>query len=219
MWNVNSECPGSHKLSVTQEAKQYITEIWKCLLEFAKSSVTLQMCALHTVKRTGSLICVSHLKQQDSSFDLASISIYCSCKDSNRVISEVHICSWTNACSSLTSLQELIFIIPHISALLSHCTHELPLFLLYFKLSGTDCLFILFPSLFLDISVKWIQNNNRIQRVSRKERSNYWTKALAWLRIAYRLHKNHLTSHWNLLLFFSHVRGLLSVKSWWQSNP
>lgn len=39
----------AHKLSVTQEAKQYITEIWKCLCEFAKSSVTLQMCSLCTV--------------------------------------------------------------------------------------------------------------------------------------------------------------------------
>lgn len=61
---------------------------------------------------------------------------------------------WTNAHSSLISQQELFFIIIHISSLLFHCTQELPLFLCYFKLSGTDCLFILFQSLILDISAK-----------------------------------------------------------------
>lgn len=131
-----------------------------------------------------------------------------------------HMCSWTNTHSSLKLLQELIFIISHISPLLSHCTQEFSLFLLYFKHSGTDCLFILFQSLFLVISVKWVWNNNSIQTVSRQDRSNYWAKAHPWSCIAYQFHKSHLTSHWNLfLILFGHVGGLLSVKSWWQSNP
>lgn len=76
------------------------------------------------------------------------------------------MCSWTSAQSSPLLLQELILIVTHISSLvlsLKSC-----LLLLHFKFPGTYCWFILSQSLFLDTSVKWIWNNNSIQRVSRQ---------------------------------------------------
>lgn len=139
---------------MTQEAEQYITKIWKCLSEFAKSSVTLQMCALHTH------LCVAYWptchtwNNRILILTLHQFHFTVVAKTPVELFHKSTLWGWTNAHSSLISQQELFFIITHISSLIFHCTQEFPLFLCYFKLSGTDCLFILFQSLILDISAK-----------------------------------------------------------------
>jgi len=59
--------------------------------------------------------------------------------------------------SSLISLHELIFIISHISSLLSHCFQQLSQLLFVLQaLWDRDYLFMTFQSGFLDISAKLI---------------------------------------------------------------